>query len=192
VASSAPQTLRPPGAWVDTANDKDGPVPGVGSRSSRASTSGSCFGDDCPSSGLYGSVGSSEARLGVNSGEPRLVRFSCGLWNDCQNDHQGKQRGCHLARFGKRTRWGPQMAVRPADQAGRGEYRFCPGPAEYAPAQTSRSPRERLRTRKWRLTAVPSCVAQVACELTPGSSAKSYRNLPTTPVRNAMALAQLY
>jgi hypothetical protein len=29
--------------------------------------------------------------LGGVSGESGLVRFSCGLWNDCENDHLSKQ-----------------------------------------------------------------------------------------------------
>ena len=45
-----------------------------------------CLGDNCPSSGLYGSVGSGQVRLGGDSGESGLVRFSWGLWNDRQND----------------------------------------------------------------------------------------------------------
>jgi Integrase core domain len=51
-----------------------------------------CLGDNCRSSVLYGSVGSSQVRLGGVSGECGLVRFSCGLWNDRENDQQCKQR----------------------------------------------------------------------------------------------------
>jgi hypothetical protein len=50
-----------------------------------------CLGDNCPSSGLYGSVGSSQVTLGDDSGESGLVRFSCGLWNDRGNDHLSKR-----------------------------------------------------------------------------------------------------
>ena len=52
-----------------------------------------CLGDNCQSSGLYGSVGSSQVRLGGVSGECGLVRFSYGLWNDRENDQLGKQVG---------------------------------------------------------------------------------------------------
>jgi hypothetical protein len=41
---------------------------------------------NCQSSVLYGSVGSGQVRLGGDSGESGLVRFSWGLWNDRQND----------------------------------------------------------------------------------------------------------
>jgi len=34
-----------------------------------------------------------QVRLGGVSGESGLVRFSCGLWNDCENDRLSKQRG---------------------------------------------------------------------------------------------------
>jgi hypothetical protein len=47
-----------------------------------------------------------------------LVRSSCRLWNDCQNDHLVKQRGCHRPGSGSACA-GAQMAVRPADQVGR-------------------------------------------------------------------------
>jgi hypothetical protein len=45
------------------------------------------LGDNCQSSGLYGSGGSRQVRLGGHSGQCGLVRFSCGLWNDRENDH---------------------------------------------------------------------------------------------------------
>jgi hypothetical protein len=53
-----------------------------------------CLGDNCycHSSGLYGSVGSGQVRLGGVSGECGLVRFSCGLWNDRENDQLSEQR----------------------------------------------------------------------------------------------------
>jgi hypothetical protein len=50
-----------------------------------------CLGDNCPYSVLCGSVGSSQVRLGGVSGQSGLVRFSCGLWNDRQNDHLSKR-----------------------------------------------------------------------------------------------------
>jgi len=34
---------------------------------------------------LYGSVESSQVRLGGDSGQPGLVTCSCGLWNDCES-----------------------------------------------------------------------------------------------------------
>jgi hypothetical protein len=43
---------------------------------------------NCQSSVLYGSVGSGQVRLGSDSGECGLVRFSCGLWNDRENDRR--------------------------------------------------------------------------------------------------------
>ena len=49
-----------------------------------------CLGDNCQSSGLYGSDRSRQVRFGGVSGEPGLLRFSCGLWNDRQNDHLSK------------------------------------------------------------------------------------------------------
>jgi hypothetical protein len=49
------------------------------------------FSDNCQSSGLYGSVESSQVKLGGVSVECGLVRFSCGLWNDRQNDQLSKQ-----------------------------------------------------------------------------------------------------
>jgi len=51
-----------------------------------------CLGDNCPYSVVYGPVGSSQVRLGDDSGESGLDRCSCGLWNDRQNDHQCKLR----------------------------------------------------------------------------------------------------
>ena len=36
--------------------------------------------------------------MGGDSGESGLVRFSCGLWNDRENDHLSKQRGPGSAR----------------------------------------------------------------------------------------------
>jgi hypothetical protein len=56
-----------------------------------------CLGDNCQSSVLYGSVGSGQVRLGSHSGQCGLVRFSCGLWNDRQNDHLSKQSRLPLA-----------------------------------------------------------------------------------------------
>ena len=50
-----------------------------------------CLGDNCQSSGLYGPVGSRQLRLGRHSAESGLVRFSCGVWNDCENDHLSKR-----------------------------------------------------------------------------------------------------
>jgi len=58
----------------------------------RCTALGSCLGDNCQSSGLYGPVGSGQVRLGSDCGQCGLVRFSCGLWNDCQNDQRSKQR----------------------------------------------------------------------------------------------------
>jgi hypothetical protein len=62
-----------------------------------------CLGDNCQSSVLYGSVGSSQVRLGDDSGESGLVGFSCGLWNDRENDQLSRQfsicrLGCRVAR----------------------------------------------------------------------------------------------
>jgi hypothetical protein len=45
-----------------------------------------CLGDNCQSSGPYGSVRPSQVRLGGDAGESGLVRFSCVLWNDREND----------------------------------------------------------------------------------------------------------
>jgi hypothetical protein len=59
-----------------------------------------CLGDNCQSSVLYGSVGSSQVRLGGVSGESGLVRFSCGLWNDRENDQQCKLRRVQEERMG--------------------------------------------------------------------------------------------
>jgi hypothetical protein len=60
----------------------------AGNTATRVSSSNRCcLGNNCRSSGLYGSVGSSQVRLGGLSGECGLVRFSCGLWNDRENDH---------------------------------------------------------------------------------------------------------
>jgi hypothetical protein len=56
-------------------------------------TAGRCVGDNCQSSGLYGPIRSSQVRLGDDSGESGLVGCSCGLWNDCENDHLSKRRG---------------------------------------------------------------------------------------------------
>jgi len=61
-----------------------------------------CLGDDCPSSVLYGPVGSSQVRLGGVSAESGLVRFSCGLWNDWENDQQCKLRRVQEERIGWR------------------------------------------------------------------------------------------
>src|SRR4029453_15960693 len=52
-------------------------------------TAGHCLGDNCQSSVLYGSVGSGQVRLGGDSVESGLVRLSCGLWNDHENDPPG-------------------------------------------------------------------------------------------------------
>jgi hypothetical protein len=43
--------------------------------------------DNCPSSGLYGPVRSGQVRFGGVSGECGLVRLTCVLWNDRENDH---------------------------------------------------------------------------------------------------------
>ena len=51
-----------------------------------------CLGDDCPSSGLYGPVRSSQVRLGRDSVQCGLVRFSRAWWNDRENDHLSKRR----------------------------------------------------------------------------------------------------
>jgi hypothetical protein len=61
---------------------------------------GQLLGDDCRSSALYGSVRSGQVRLGGGSGESGLVRFSCGLWNDCENDHLSKRERQPAARAG--------------------------------------------------------------------------------------------
>ena len=52
-----------------------------------------CLGDTCQSSVLDGPVGSGQVRLDDDCGESGLVRFSCGLWNDCETDHLSKQSG---------------------------------------------------------------------------------------------------
>jgi hypothetical protein len=62
-----------------------------------------CLGDNGQSSALYGSIGSGQVRLGGVSGESGLFGFSCGLWNDRENDQLSKQRsicrlGCRVAR----------------------------------------------------------------------------------------------
>jgi hypothetical protein len=64
-----------------------------------------CLGDDCQSSVLYGSVGSGQVRLGGVSGECGLVRFSCGLWNDRENDQLSKQGLDLRARMQREQRW---------------------------------------------------------------------------------------
>ena len=57
-------------------------------------------------------VGSSQVRLGGDSGESGLVRFSCGRWNDFQND-------CP-----------PEQAIRDSLGAGYGPARMCAGKAD--------------------------------------------------------------
>jgi hypothetical protein len=52
-----------------------------------------CLGDNCRYFVLYGPVGSSQVRLGGDCGESGLVRCSCGLWNDRENDQLSKRRG---------------------------------------------------------------------------------------------------
>jgi hypothetical protein len=65
----------------------------AGNTATRVSSSNRCcLGDNCPHSVVYGSVGSSQVRLGGDSGESGLVRCSYGLWNDRENDHQCKLR----------------------------------------------------------------------------------------------------
>jgi transposase len=45
---------------------------------------------NCPSPAQGGPVGSGQVRLGGDSGESGLVRFSRAWWNDRENDHQCK------------------------------------------------------------------------------------------------------
>jgi hypothetical protein len=49
-----------------------------------------CLGDNCRYFVLYGPVRSGQVRLGRDSVESGLVRFSRAWWNDCENDHQDK------------------------------------------------------------------------------------------------------
>src|SRR5215218_5945291 len=65
---------------------------------------GGCLGDDCPSSGLYGSVGSSQARLGGDSGLCGLVRCCRALWNVHRNDQLSKPRSRSYLDAGRITR----------------------------------------------------------------------------------------
>jgi hypothetical protein len=51
----------------------------------------SCLGDDCPSSALYGPVRFGQVRLGGDSGQCGLLRFSRAWWNDRENDHLSKR-----------------------------------------------------------------------------------------------------
>jgi hypothetical protein len=59
-----------------------------------------CLGDNCQSSGLYGSVGSSQVWLGGDSVQCGLVRSSKDWWNDRENDQ-----------LSKRDAWGCAAAV---------------------------------------------------------------------------------
>ena len=66
---------------------------GVGPHSLHtAEPSASCLGDNCQSSAEPVPVVSSQLRLGGDSGQCGLVGCSRAWWNDCENDHQGKQR----------------------------------------------------------------------------------------------------
>jgi hypothetical protein len=65
-------------------------------------TAGRCLGDNCQSSGLFGPVGSRQVRREDDSGESGLVRLSCGLWNDRENDHRSKRWG-RVCRGGARN-----------------------------------------------------------------------------------------
>jgi hypothetical protein len=47
--------------------------------------------DNCRYFVLYGPVRSSQVRLGRDSVESGLVRFSRAWWNDRENDHLSKQ-----------------------------------------------------------------------------------------------------
>jgi hypothetical protein len=50
-----------------------------------------CLGDNCRYFVLYGPVRSGQVRLGRDSVESGLVRFSKAWWNDRENDHLSKQ-----------------------------------------------------------------------------------------------------
>ena len=91
----APSGLQNPGRPIGVGNDAparpDAQATGLGNWRRRRQPL-QLLGDNCQSSGLYGLVGSGQVRLGDDSGESDLVRWSCGLWNDCENDCETAQR----------------------------------------------------------------------------------------------------
>jgi hypothetical protein len=102
----ASRTARPIGQWPIYRGLSCGD--GIRSALAGLEPATCCSGDNCQSSVLYGPVGSSQVRLGgvflVGA-----VWFSCGLWNDRENDQ-----------LSKRGRRGRAQGVCPSGAAARG------------------------------------------------------------------------